>query len=510
MSGIVLIIGGRSHSLPPVNFAAIEAAWPSVEGFPTARTLSETTAGTTEQLAVERRLYQARSALNSEQAADAMRADAEAAADAKARFDADVSALRDQQAAHKNDFAVRIEIEEQILAKYREFYGEDTKAYGDELRRKEDLLQQSVAQQQRITEINADGEAARAKIKEGQDGKRQGGQSYGITDLVSDQPNQDLAAQQAKLKADSDAQQAALATSLQSAANPVDNAKIYQQMLTAQAQYVAKSQDLNQQASANVQKSWQNVLAPIDNAFSQSINGMLRGTETLKQGIARAGQSIVLSFIDAAEKSLMRWVASELAKLTITETTQAGMTEAAAANQAAQTAIKQEGKAADAAMDSTSILNNAYTAATGAFSAVAGIPIVGPILAPVAAAAAFAGVMAFDVISAAGGMGAVPFDDMPALLHKNEMVLPASIAAPLRSAIGSWGMAPTAPAANANLPTASSRGSAQSGDVHLHAHMTVTSGNPADMQHAALSALDTAARHGVPNKYPNLQRVLKR
>lgn len=43
MSGIVLIIGGRSHSLPPVNFAAIEAAWPSVEGFPTARTLVDQT-----------------------------------------------------------------------------------------------------------------------------------------------------------------------------------------------------------------------------------------------------------------------------------------------------------------------------------------------------------------------------------------------------------------------------------------------------------------------------------
>jgi hypothetical protein len=54
------------------------------------------------------------------------------------------------------------------------------------------------------------------------------------------------------------------------------------------------------------------------------------------------------------------------------------------------------------------------------------------VLAPAAAAAAFAGVMAFDVISAEGGMGSVPFNDMPALLHRNEMVLPASIAEPLR------------------------------------------------------------------------------
>ena len=43
MSDIVLVIGGMSHTLPPVNFAAIEAAWPSVEGFPTARTLVDQT-----------------------------------------------------------------------------------------------------------------------------------------------------------------------------------------------------------------------------------------------------------------------------------------------------------------------------------------------------------------------------------------------------------------------------------------------------------------------------------
>ena len=39
MSDVILVIGGKSRVLPPVNFAAIEAAWPSVEGFPTARTL---------------------------------------------------------------------------------------------------------------------------------------------------------------------------------------------------------------------------------------------------------------------------------------------------------------------------------------------------------------------------------------------------------------------------------------------------------------------------------------
>lgn len=43
MSSVVLVIGGKKHLLPPVNFAAIEAAWPSVEAFPKAKTLVEQT-----------------------------------------------------------------------------------------------------------------------------------------------------------------------------------------------------------------------------------------------------------------------------------------------------------------------------------------------------------------------------------------------------------------------------------------------------------------------------------
>lgn len=71
-------------------------------------------------------------------------------------------------------------------------------------------------------------------------------------------------------------------------------------------------------------------------------------------------------------------------------------------------------------------LHDAKAAAAGAYSAVAGIPFVGPILAPIAAGAAFAAVMAFEK------GGNVPTDTL-AMLHKNEMVLPANIAEGVRS-----------------------------------------------------------------------------
>lgn len=62
----------------------------------------------------------------------------------------------------------------------------------------------------------------------------------------------------------------------------------------------------------------------------------------------------------------------------------------------------------------------AKTAASGAYAAVAGVPLIGPVLAPIAAAAAFAGALAFE-------KGGIMPEDGGAILHKNEMVLPPHI-----------------------------------------------------------------------------------
>ena len=236
---------------------------------------------------------------------------------------------------------------------------------------------------------------------------------------------------------------------------------------------------------------------------------MLKGQESFSQSAIQMGDKLLQKGIEWAFQKAASWAESEL-----------GMTASSAANQAAQTAIQEEGKAAQATTQSAQIMNNAYTAATGAYSAVAGIPIVGPFLAPVAAATAFAGVMAFDVISAAGGMDKVPFDGMPAILHANEMVLPAHVANPLRQAAANMnasggsmaGLIPTiqAPAYGQGSTGASGGASATSGGNQFHAHVTINGGNTADIQQAVLSTLDNAARNGVPTKYVHLKRAMTR
>jgi len=88
-----------------------------------------------------------------------------------------------------------------------------------------------------------------------------------------------------------------------------------------------------------------------------------------------------------------------------------------------------------------SIAIKAYDAAAGAYQALVSIHYVGPYIAPAAAAVTLAAVLALGakVASAEGGWGQVPSDQL-AMVHKQEMVLPAKYAEPLRQMLQSGGI----------------------------------------------------------------------
>jgi len=206
-------------------------------------------------------------------------------------------------------------------------------------------------------------------------------------------------------------------------------------------QHAAKLRQYNEQEVNETMQAWQQMLAPIGNAFSSSLTGMITKQESFRQALANIGNAIVSDFVNMAVKRATNWIASEA---TMTSASQAGDVARAASQDAAIT----EGKAAQAAAGSVSVFGDANKAAAGAFSAVAGIPIIGPILAPAAAVAAFTAVMAYDVFSAEGGFD-IPAGLNPVTqLHEREMVLPASIAEPLRAGLGNG---------------------ASGGDIHIHA-----------------------------------------
>lgn len=174
------------------------------------------------------------------------------------------------------------------------------------------------------------------------------------------------------------------------------------------------------------------VLAPLDHSLDRTFMGMIQGTRTLQQGLAELGQSFVSEEIALNERRLSHWVATEAAK------TLASL-EGNTTRQAGDAATAAAGKTAQSGTASASIFTSAKQAAAGAYAAVAPIPIIGPILAPAAAATAFAAVLAFDVASAAGGWDRVPADGMMTELHKDEMVLPAGLAGSLRGMLGQGG-----------------------------------------------------------------------
>jgi tape measure domain-containing protein len=211
--------------------------------------------------------------------------------------------------------------------------------------------------------------------------------------------------------------------------------------------HAADLKGINHKMALDSKAAFNSMVSPIKSAFSSSIQGILQGTTTLKQGMKNAFQSIVLSYagslanmaIDAAAHwawELLGFGAKETTKTTEKTTAESAQTAAAIAGDQARvvstTAAAAQSYAVHTASALSSIAKNAAVSAAGAFSAIALIPYVGPALAPVAAATAYAATMMYaPLASSAGGEWDVPNDRIN-LVHKNETILPATIAAPMR------------------------------------------------------------------------------
>lgn len=278
--------------------------------------------------------------------------------------------------------------------------------------------------------------------------------------------------------------------------------KLYQLGIQHNADMAKLSRDLvteNQKDAKTQQQAWDRTNQEIARGAASSIMSMLKGQQSFTQMATQMGDKLLEKGIEWALKKALVWAESE-----------SGITASMAANQAAQISMQQTGQAVQAAGQSDTIANNASTAASGAYAAVAGIPYVGPVLAPIAAAAAFAGVMAFDVISAEGGMGNVPYDNMPALLHAKEMVLPAPVATMVRdmSANHSGSSFSGSAASPGGSGGGSGGGGSGGGDLHFNGPITITGGDPQTMKESFLGALNDIARNGIPQKYPHLKRAM--
>lgn len=236
--------------------------------------------------------------------------------------------------------------------------------------------------------------------------------------------------------------------------NAVALARVKNELLLLEQQHqTQRLQLLGQQAKA--EGGFGNLLAEMagsEAGWNNLFNGLIARTLTWQQAMTNifssVGQAFLNEFVAKAVASQAKGLATMLAQKLGFITAEKS---ADAAGAAATVGIKSA--------ETTAVVGaNAAQAGSGAASAMASIPYVGPALALAAMAAVFGAVMALGK-SARGGYDIPAGVNPMTQLHEEEMVLPADIANPLRRMVAGYEAAPGA-------------GTAQGGDAPVHIHAT--------------------------------------
>ena len=177
------------------------------------------------------------------------------------------------------------------------------------------------------------------------------------------------------------------------------NRKAYADMGKLDADLVTKSR-----------ARWDGFFGSMTGGFNGAIQGLVRGTMTwgdaFKAVTDQALSGLINFFVQWGEQEALRWLTSM--------------------------AMGETGRVAEAT-------GAAAVYAVNAMGSVAAIPFYGWAMAPAVGAEAYgAGLTMAGLASAEGGWDRVPADQV-AQLHKNEMVLPASVAEPVRQMAASGG-----------------------------------------------------------------------
>ena len=205
--------------------------------------------------------------------------------------------------------------------------------------------------------------------------------------------------------------------------------KLWDEELQAYQKFQSDKEKLDLQALQTSQRTWQSLMQPIQRAFDTSITGMILGTTTLQKAVANIAQSILAEFVNLGVKMVTNWIAGELSMTTATE-----------AGAAARTAADSEGMAAGLAIKAANAVKSIMTDSAQAFSGIFAFlsPLMGPAAAgPAAAGEATVMAAASGIASAAGGW-VVPSDQL-AMVHQNEMILPANISQGLQNMVSAGG-----------------------------------------------------------------------
>lgn len=323
----------------------------------------------------------------------------------KDAFENELGKLKAQEAAYKNNTEAKLAILEQEAVLIKQRYGQDSKEYQDAQRAMVDVRRQAAEQikqiamlqaqaerQARQTSIELERQAADLELQLGTISREQ----Y-LEKLKQFEDQRYEIAREALLRrlelAKSDPDR-----------SPTEVQQIQNEIEALEQQHTLRLGEIKNSKKADQAEPIVNTMKAGEAAMAQSIENMINRTQTLRQAMASIWKSISQTIIAEIAKIIARRIAMW----------------------ATEKALTMAGIGADAAK-----------AGTGAASAVANIPYVGPILAIAALASVFGSVSAMSSrvpsASAAGGFDIPATMNPVTQLHAREMVLPAKYADVIRA-----------------------------------------------------------------------------
>ena len=220
-------------------------------------------------------------------------------------------------------------------------------------------------------------------------------------------------------------------------------------------QQLAAEMQLRQQQNAQIQKitqttvrnqtqQWNTVFKTMSRGFSSTVTSMSTATKTLQQVLTKLFDQLLSDFLRMLTRMVTNWVTQHVF-------------------------MQVFGIGSQKAASAANIGASASEGAAAAYASAAAIPVVGWSMAPAVAAEAYSNILAFEGLNAFAAGGIVP-DDALAFVHKNEMVLPASLSSGLSQMIVAGGEGNNL---NVNFSVAATDAKSFEGRLHEHADTLV-------------------------------------
>lgn len=233
--------------------------------------------------------------------------------------------------------------------------------------------------------------------------------------------------------------------------NPVELERLEAEKEEIRRRYAAQATDIQRQQALESQTTWQSLADSIAGLWGQGTQALMNGTLTWANATKAIGAEVLKWFLnDVIGKKVKAWIMGETTQTAATQT-------GTATRNAIESVASLKSMALWAKTAVKNIMTSAWEAMAAAYKAIAGIPVVGPVLAPVAAGAAFYGVskLASNVTASASRGYDIPAGTNPITqLHAREMVLPATQADVIRRMADNGGEPTGGPAVfNFNIQT---------------------------------------------------------